>query len=314
MKTTWPSKIETTTTVCREQLIIAAKQKSNLRENKIGLHFSGIECSLFPEQAADILAGDLSRENEEYLRLVNKYRSLGLEFEGILKTTFFNQLIRKVNVVKDFIFFTEFDEDGMTWANLRNLKNSTLGHNFGRIADEIAELKCDDEDEINGYIKEMRAIDHRMKNLLWPKHSDKMLGVSKRKIKIDLPTAPPRVKDRIIEWRLKGFTLNVMAHIDAILPVIDKYIDGVFESVTYKIKQLKHRSLPTTHLEELKLFLEKSFGEKTIDRDPLLFFSDGQWTIIVDQYGNFAEEREIVATVKNHYNLLGIKYGILTQN
>lgn len=320
MKTSWPEMVETTTNTHRETLIDLAKSLPPTNGRTVTLHFSGIECTIPREKSASILESDLTRENEEYLRLAKKYRSLGLQYEGILKTKFFNRLIRKINVLKDFFFFTEFDEDGMTWANLKKLRESPLGDVFKKIADDISDLRCDCVNSIDARIDEITAIDHEMKNLLWPKHADSMITASKRKIKIELPGAPGTVRDRLVCWREKGFNPHLMAHVDAISPDVPAYAKLVIDALNYKINQLEYQSLSAVNLRKLRQHLESTFstrtlhGDKKENKDPMLYLYDGDWTVIVDQYGDFAKEKEIVATVKEHYNFLGRKYGILTNN
>lgn len=307
--TTWPALLEQTIIANRDTIlgITGRKITQNESDKEITLCLSGINVRMSQKESAEILRVKLIQEQEEYLAICKKYNALGLKREAIVPTQFFNSIVRKADVLKDLFFFETFDEDGMVYANIKSLSGSREFFSAVSALEEyIDNLKSTSEFDEKHAGKLLANIIRTSVLYLWPKRTDMERTTSMRKISAELPDAPERTKNRLIEWNKKGFTPKVIAHKDAITPVLpQKYFRGIATALELKKDELE---LAGEDADSIDLFLNSYKGFGT---DPIFHVTDGKWTIIVDQYADFPKEKEIIGLVKSHYNLLGTRYGIL---
>lgn len=323
---TWTAVAETETLVERNRLIYKAdlvfKNKTSFPTKLIPLCISGIPLELPPRTASQVLISRLTSENEEYLSLCRKYNNLGLKREAIIKTEFFKSIIRRVDLRRDLFTFETFDEDGTVLANLKNLSSSSEFFScLDALESYLSGLNKLEELNTKNVESLISRAAEQMKDDLWPKRTDNLKTTEMRRIPVLLLKAPDRTKDRLVEWTLKGFYPKITAHRGAITPVISKdYLSSTIQTIRELMSQIDEDSKIWIKLDNLINLIDDKFPTVLFSNsipgrrnDPILYINDGEWTIIVDQYADFPKEKEIIQTIKNHYNLLGQRYGIIEQ-
>lgn len=320
--TTWTALIEATTISERQKLINLSKNGTSLSKTPVPLCISGINLDLSPKKAAEMIAVQLLKEEEEHMQLCQKYNRLGLGREAIIKTSFFKSIIKRIDIQRDLFTFETFNEDGMVLANIKNLSSSEVFFSGLRdLEDYLFSLASPRAFDKKSVEKRISKLAEQMKNDLWPKRTDNVKTIEMRRIPVMLLKAPERTKERIVKWSLKGFVPKITAHRGAITPVVSKdYFLNVTSTIVEYMSQLENKSPLWEAFNYILALLDEKFprmgnGKFIPGRrnDPILYVNDGEWTVIIDQYADFPKEKEIVKTIKDHYNLLGTRYGILQQ-
>lgn len=269
-----------------------------------------------------MIAARLLKEEEEYIQLCQKYNKLGLGREAIIKTSFFKSIIKRIDIQQDLFTFETFNEDGMVLANIKNLSSSEVFFSrLHNLEQYFFSLTSPEEFDKKYAERQIENLAEQMKNDLWPKRTDNIKTIDMRRIPVMLLKAPERTKERMIKWSLKGFVPKITAHRGAITPVVSKdYFSNITSIIVEHMSQLEDNSKMWEVFDSILTFLDEKFprmenGKLMSGRrnDPILYVNDGEWTVIIDQYANFPKEKEIVQTIKDHYNLLGTRYGILQQ-
>lgn len=324
MKTTtqtWPRLLEEVATQARTNLLNKTGElglRSSVDKNwgikKVTQNISGVNCEMLQKDAWELLNLRLTRENYERINVNQKLNDLHLEREAVVETVFFKKIVRQIDVMKDFFWFSNFDEFGRTFAetNMAQISTSNLEEIFGQLMLLVKSdcLRVEDEDfvlqiktELGTYVN--KAINESF-DKLWPEHCDQIRSYSKRRISVELPRAPHRTQNRILNWSKTGYTLTTIAHRDSItLPKAFVAVEEIINRIEECIDTLLGRicvNEQSGNITELISLIRK--------KDPIITCEIGKYTVIIDQYADFPKEKEIVDVVKNHYNLLGKKYFI----
>lgn len=320
---TWPAVVEATTVAERQNLLTAATAAQKVRDTQrkpVVVSISGIALELSPREASKMIVSHLTREHREHIDLCAKYARLGLQREAIIRTEFFKSIIAGIDMHKDLFSFETFNEDGMVLANRKNLSTS---QEFFALLQQVESYICNlsspaDLDQ-KWATARITLLADQMKDDLWPKRTDMVKTTEMRRIPVVLPKAPERTKTRLIQWSLQGYMPKIIAHRNAVIPVVSKdYLRTITEEIQRILEKLDSGSRLWKSFDALATLIDEKFPTNILEgfipsrrNDPILHVPDGQWTVIIDQYADFPKEKEIVQTIKDHYTLLGKRYGIL---
>lgn len=314
---TWPALVNEKVAVYQQKLVqraevlISDKELCNLEKT---FFIAGIPCFITNEQSAKMLIGLINKEQEELIALNNKYNKLGLEREAIIKTGFFRKIVRKVDLMKDLFFFSSCDHKSTVWSNMEAYQNSIVPIKFNQLWEKVENITDEKVFSKEDFEKELFKLVNMAKDILWEKHSDTIISTGKRRMKIQLLDAPARTKSRLVEWKIEGFNPALVCHRDAFIPnFIDQECKRLFSLFLKKIKILHQEELFTNEQEDTNGFVQLVL-DMIRSSDPIVYIEDGDWTIIIDQYSDFPQEKQVVFHIKDHYSQLGKQFGVISEN
>ncbi len=305
---------------------------------------AGIDCP-DPHQKERVLQA-ISNESEEHARVLNLLNQKGLERRGVVPTDIFKQLVAQ----KKMYTFKTIDSEGRVKADLKSFVFKLNEFSIS-LANGLNVLGCvcmilagnhffwhstggNFVDLLIGgtfvlYLVRMfggllfvnapkflswgmyllfpeiclwETISNKLtyknaKAILWPKYQDVDLPEQEfsrgkdddeelnktlkgTKVKIKLHPAPKSVQDRLVAWTQAGYQPYLVVDAKA----FDVVFDGKLKAIIRKSREIL---------------------------DPMPCVDINGFTVIIDQYGPFLSEQEVVAYVQNHFSLLKNKYGMV---
>lgn len=314
---TWPALVNEKVLVYQKKLIEKAQmliENQEARTLERNFVIAGIPCLITNEQSAKMLIGLISKEQEEIVAINNKYNNLGLEREAIIKTGFFRKIVRRIDLMKDLFFFNSCDHKSSVWANMEAYENSIVPIRLNQLLEEVENMKIEDPIPKEEFEKKLSGLVNMTKDILWEKHSDIFSSTGKRRMKIQLLDAPSRTKSRLIDWKMEGFNPSLVCHRDAFIPsFIDQRCKNLYQIFFSKLQVFNQEQCVNKEQgfsnEFVKLVLDMIKPS-----DPIVYTEDGDWTIIIDQYADFPEEKQVIFHIKDHYSQLGKQFGVISEN
>ncbi|MCC7436844.1 hypothetical protein IT402_03170 [Candidatus Nomurabacteria bacterium] len=314
---TWPALVNEKVLVYQQKLIEKAEMVLANEETRIlekNFVIAGVPCVITNEQSAKMLISLITKEQEEIISINNRYNKLGLEREAIIKTGFFRKIVRKIDLMKDLFFFSSCDYKSSVWANMEAYENSIIPIRLNQLSEEIENKDKGSSMSEKDFQEKLLALVNMAKDILWEKHSDILSSTGKRRIKIQLLDAPSRTKDRLVDWKIEGFNPFLVCHRDAFIPsFIDqrcRYLQSLFfNKLRFFNKNQCIGDNKEDNDEVIKLVLEMIKPS-----DPIVYVEDGDWTVIIDQYADFPEEKQVIFHIKDHYSQLGKQFGVINEN
>lgn len=306
---TWPALVNEKVLLYQNKLIQRAEtvlENKEFREKQKTCVIAGIPCMITHEQSAKMLLHTIHKEQEELITINTKYNRLGLEREAIIKTGFFRKIIRKIDLMKDLFFFNSCDYQSKVWAHMEAYNNSIVPLGFSNLFEQIETMENESGLSSKVLEQKMSELVSLSKDFLWKNHSDSIPFTGKRKIEISLLDAPQRTKERLIDWKTEGFDPFLVCHRDAFTP---KFIQNMTENLTVAF----NKKMKCFQEEKLVQFVEAIF-QPMRSADPIVYIEDGDWTVIIDQYADFPEEKQVIFHIREHYLFLGKQFGVISEN
>ena len=312
---------------------------SHTKENDVTTRIAGIEC-LDPKAKNDLL-DRLKKGGEEYMAVIKELNENGIDREGILPKEVFLDLITQ----KKLFSFHKLDEKGCTDADMANFLRELKMSNrldllqilsvfagsmlfialqmvifaidtsawaaigiavIAVILRTLISVLCGEEN-MRRWLKFIfpeiilttffweKHVWWQAKHLLWSKRNDieienqyingfekneTLVEILKSKVRVQLAPAPDRVQKRVLACRDAGYVPYL---------VVDEY------------------AFTVDFGEKLKSLIKTVI----LPHDPMPCIDIGNYVVIIDQYGGFLSEQEVVEYTQKNFSLLKKEFSII---